>query len=377
VTKPATIRAVDMHTAGEPVRIVESGYPELIGATILEKRRHARAEFDHLRTMLMMEPRGHAGMYGVIPTAPCAADADIAVLFTHQEGYSTMCGHATIAIGRWAIDSGQVAMRDGRATFKLEAPCGMIDVEVSQTADGDISTVFESVESFASHLDQELEIDGLGKVRFDIAYGGAYYAILPSSRIGLPFMETPIDTLVEAGVRITDAVRAALSISHPGDPDLGFLYGTILTDDVALGADDDHPSYNLCIFAEGQVDRSPTGSGVIARIALAAARGDMKVGQSREIRGVSGEGFVGALASSVDSPIGRLSRVRVGGRAFYSARSTFCVEERDPFASGFELPGRFGALAATSPDTVATISSRQAAVPVSVGQDSAAELMLT
>jgi proline racemase len=346
VTMSRTIRAVDMHTAGEPVRIVEEGYPELIGATILEKRRHALAEFDHLRTMLMMEPRGHAGMYGVIPTAPCAEDADLAVLFTHQEGYSTMCGHATIAIGRWAVDSGRVAMRDGRAVFKLEAPCGVIDVEVAQTADGQISTLFQSVESFASHLDQELYVEGLGRVRFDVAYGGAYYAVLPSSRIGLPFMETQIDVLVYAGVRITDAVRVALSISHPGDPDLGFLYGTILTDDVALGADDDRPSYNLCIFAEGQVDRSPTGSGVTARIALAAARGDMKVGQSREIRGVSGEGFVGTLASSIDDVTGRLSRVRVGGSAFYTARSTFLVEDRDPFAAGFALPKSFEALAA-------------------------------
>jgi trans-L-3-hydroxyproline dehydratase len=344
MTEAMMMRAVDMHTAGEPVRIVEEGYPELRGTTILEKRRHARAEFDHLRMMLMMEPRGHAGMYGVIPTAPCSNEADLAVLFTHQEGYSTMCGHATIAIGRWAIDSGRIAMRDGQATFRLEAPCGVIAVEVSQTADGEISTAFESVESFASHFDRELEVEGLGNVHFDVAYGGAYYAILPSSRIGLPFMETPIDELIAAGVGITNAARAALSISHPSDPDLGFLYGTILTDDVALGANHSQPSYNLCIFAEGQVDRSPTGSGVTARLALAAARGEMEVGQSREIRGVSGEGFVGQLTSSIDGTTGRISRVRVAGRSFYTARSTFIVEEKDPFASGFELPKSFETL---------------------------------
>jgi trans-L-3-hydroxyproline dehydratase len=342
MTETRMVQAVDMHTAGEPVRIVEQGYPALRGATILEKRRHARTAHDDLRTMLMMEPRGHAGMYGVIPTEPCVDGADLAVLFTHQEGYSTMCGHATIAIGRWAVDSGRIAMHDGKAAFRLEAPCGVIDVEVTRTADGEISTVFESVESFASHLDQHLDIDGLGTVRFDIAYGGAYYAILPSSRIGLPLMETPLERLVEAGVRITDAVRAALPISHPSDPDLGFLYGTILTDDVELGGGDDRPSYNLCIFAEGQIDRSPTGSGVTARIALAAARGEMRVGQSREIRGVSGEGFVGTLASSMAGA----SRVRVGGRAYYAARSTFLIEERDPFASGFALPRSFAALLA-------------------------------
>src|ERR1700744_4254732 len=113
-----------MHTAAEPVRIVEAGYPELKGATILEKRRDALTHYDALRRMLMLEPRGHGGMYGVIPTEPCSPDADLAVLFTHQEGYSTMCGHATIAIGRWAVDTGRVRMHAGRASFNLEAPCG-------------------------------------------------------------------------------------------------------------------------------------------------------------------------------------------------------------------------------------------------------------
>ena len=131
-----TLRVVDLHTAAEPVRIVEHGYPELQGATILEKRRDALERFDDLRRMLMLEPRGHAGMYGVIPTAPCHPDADLAVLFTHQEGYSTMCGHATIAIGRWAVDTGRVAMVDGRARFGLEAPCGVVRVEVEAGADG-------------------------------------------------------------------------------------------------------------------------------------------------------------------------------------------------------------------------------------------------
>jgi trans-L-3-hydroxyproline dehydratase len=337
------LKTVDMHTAGEPVRIVESGYPELVGATILEKRRDALARHDHLRRALMLEPRGHAGMYGVIPTAACHPDADFAVLFTHQEGYSTMCGHATIALGRWAVDSGRVAMTDGRAAFKLEAPCGVVDVEVVRQG-ADTRVTFESVESFASHLDQALEVPGLGKVRFDIAFGGAFYAILPSSRIGLPLMETPLDELVQAGVAITDAVRAAIPISHPDEPDLGFLYGTILTDDMPLGAAGGRPGYNLCIFAEGQIDRSPTGSGVTARIALAAAKSEIEVGQSCEIRGVSGEGFVGTLARAHTDERGTVSRVKVSGTAHYSGRSEFVCEANDPFRFGFELPARFADL---------------------------------
>ena len=333
-----------MHTAGEPVRIVESGYPALTGATLLDKRREARNRFDHLRRRLMLEPRGHGGMYGVIPTAPTHPDAAIAVLFTHQEGYSTMCGHATIALGRWVIDSGVVSASSPRAAFGIEAPCGLVRVEVLPGGAEGPLVAFESVPSFASHLDQTLEVAGYGQVRFDIAFGGAYYAILPASRLNLPLLTTPLGALVRAGVAITNAVRAALPIRHPAAQDLGFLYGTVLTDDTELGARGNHPSYNLCIFAEGQIDRSPTGSGVTARFALAAARGEIGVGQSREVRGISGRGFVGTLAAVAPTPAGLMARVRVAGHAYYTSRSEFIAEPEDPFSNGFELPRQFGDL---------------------------------
>jgi proline racemase len=339
-----TLRTVDMHTAGEPVRIVVEGYPALQGRTLLEKRRDARDRFDLLRRTMMLEPRGHAGMYGVIPVPPTDGEADLAVLFTHQEGYSTMCGHATIAIGRWAVDTGLAAMVDGRAAFRLETPCGVVRVEVVEVGDGPPLVSFESVESFVERVDQTVVVPGFGDVLVDIAFGGAYYAVLPARRIGLDLMATPLDALVRAGVAVTDAVRAAVPVVHPVEADLGFLYGTILTDDVALGAAGGVPSYNLCIFAEGQIDRSPTGSGVTARLALAAARGEMAVGQSCEIRGVSGQGFVGTLVAARAGAAGVVSRVKVAGHAFYTGRSEFIVEANDPFGDGFDLPTRFGDL---------------------------------
>jgi len=341
---PRILRVLDMHAAGEPVRIVESGYPPLTGATLLDKRREARERFDHLRRSLMLEPRGHGGMYGVIPTAPSHPDAAIAVLFTHQEGYSTMCGHATIALGRWLVDSGVVPISGPRSQFGIEAPCGLVRVEVVAEAAQAPLVAFESVPSFASHLDQALEVPGYGRVRFDIAFGGAYYAILPASRLDLPLMTTPLDEIVRAGIAITNAIRSALPIRHPAAPELGFLYGTVLTDDIELGAGGNAPSYNLCIFAQGQIDRSPTGSGVTARFALAAAKGEIAVGQSREVRGVSGQGFVGTLAAAESTPDGLIARVRVAGRAYYTSRSEFIAEAGDPFSDGFELPRRFGDL---------------------------------
>ncbi|EGF94793.1 proline racemase [Brevundimonas diminuta] len=342
-TEAVTLRTLDMHTAGEPVRIVEAGYPELVGATLLEKRRDAHRNHDHLRRALMLEPRGHADMYGVIPTSACHPDADFAALFTHQEGYSTMCGHATLALGRWAVDSGRVRIGDDRARFKLEAPCGVVDVEVWKDAE-EVRVAFESVEAYCPELDQAVEVPGFGSVQLDIAFGGAFYAVLPASRLGLSLMDTPLAELAAAAVAITDAVRATLPVRHPSEPDLGFLYGTILTDDTPLGDHGGLPSYNLCVFAEGQIDRSPTGSGVTARIALCAARGEMQPGQSCEIRGVSGQGFTGTLARVSEDERGIVSRVRVEGTSHYIGRSEFVCEPSDPFAWGFELPVKLNAL---------------------------------
>jgi len=339
-----TYSVVDMHTAAEPVRIVVGGYPTLAGKTILEKRRDAKTRFDRIRRVLMLEPRGHEGMYGVIPTDPCDPGADLGVLFMHNEGYSTMCGHATIAIGRWAIESGRVKAneKNGAAHFTLEAPCGLLKV-TSQIADGKVtSSSFESVPSFASHFDCSVDVPGLGPLTFDIAYGGAFYAILPASQLGMSFWETPLPTLVDAGTRITDATRAAIAIRHPSEPDLGFLYGTILIDDAA--PDSSEPSYNLCIFAEGQIDRSPTGSGATARMALDYARGRIGAGVTREFRGVSGVGFTAEISEAAGEGLAARVRVRVGGASSFMAESTFTVESDDPLPQGFQLPQRFADL---------------------------------
>jgi trans-L-3-hydroxyproline dehydratase len=329
-----------MHTAGEPVRIVTGGYPELQGRTILEKRRDARENHDRIRRILMLEPRGHAGMYGVIPVAPSAPEADIAVLFMHNEGYSTMCGHATIAVGRWAVESGQVRLEGDCARFQLEVPCGVLPVEVQARNGRVVNSSFLSVPSFASHFDVRVSVPPFGDLTLDIAFGGAFYVILPSSQIGLPFWTTPLEQLVEAGTRITEEVRRRIPIWHPSEPDLGFLYGTILTDD----ASSSQPTYNLCVFAQGQIDRSPTGSGATARMALDYARGRIARGVRREYYGVSGVPFWAEIAEAEGSGLAARVRVRVGGASYVMGEAEFIVEHEDPLKSGFQLPPTFGAL---------------------------------
>ena len=341
--KGDTYRTLDMHTAGEPVRIITEGYPTLPGATILEKRRHAQAKLDHIRRRLMLEPRGHADMYGVIPVEPSRPEADLAVLFTHNSGYSTMCGHATIAIGRWAVEHKLVTVQRPLTTFNLECPCGVVRVTVEVGDTGTGAVTFESVPAFASRLDLSVATERFGRVGLDISFGGAFYAILPASRIGLSMHETPLDALIQAGREITAATRAQVVLEHPDAADLAFLYGTILTDDAHPG--DGTPSLNLCIFGAGQVDRSPTGSGVTARLALDHARGALPIGGRRVFRGLTGEPFTGELMREARAGNRPAVIVRVGGRAYYSGTASFVIEPEDPLRDGFPMPETLAALA--------------------------------
>jgi proline racemase len=333
---------IDYHTCGEPVRIVTSGYPELSGATILDKRRQARERHDHLRRAMMLEPRGHDGMYGVIPVAASQPEAAFSVLFTHNEGYSTMCGHATIALGRYAIEQGLVPAVEPVTHFAIEAPCGLLRL-ACEVADGKVGSVsFESVPAFVEARDLVVAVPGHGDVTTDIAYGGAYYCILPASRFGLDLMQTPVDALVAAAGALTDRVRATLAITHPSEPDLGFLYGTIVTDEASV----DEESFNLCVFAERQIDRSPTGSGVTARMALDHAKGLVAAGRSRSFRSITGGGFSGRVIGPADFPAAGAVTVEVGGRSHLSGEGSFVIEADDPLGRGFSLPKRFSEIAA-------------------------------
>lgn len=329
------IEVVDMHTGGEPVRIVVAGMPPVPGATILAKRRHVRDHFDNLRRRLMFEPRGHENMYGVIPVAPDLPGADLAVLFMHNEGYSTMCGHAVIALGRWAVDRGVVERRSPETPVTIQCPCGLVRCRVAVDADGRAGTVrFESVPSFALALDRKVEVPGFGPVRLDVGYGGAFYAILPASRLGLRVRGSPIRDLVDAAHAVTAATAAQVPLHHPDDEDLAFLYGTILTDEAAPGA---AASANVCVFAERQVDRSATGSGVSARLAVDRARGLVAPGAERQFESVTGDIFSGRVIRDVACGDHPAVVVEVGGRAYYSGTARFSVEEDDPLRDGFLL----------------------------------------
>jgi proline racemase len=340
------LRTVEMHTGGEPVRIVVEGLPAIPGATILEKRRHAREHLDDLRKALMAEPRGHHDMYGVWIVEPDLPDVDLAVLFTHNEGYSTMCGHATIALGRYAIEEGLVATvtsddpRYPWTPVRIQAPCGRLDARV-EVVDGRIGEVrFISVPAFAAALDLTVEVHGIGAVTVDVGYGGAFYALADAAQLGVELGITPVATIVERATAVTRATSTALTLQHPDARDLEFLYGTIVTD---------HPdsmmveeSLNVCVFADRQVDRSPTGSGVTARTAVRHARGLVGAGQTRRFASLTGAIFTATVVAEhgpgVLAPEGRPAvSVEVGGHAYRTGSAEFTFDDDDPLRDGFLL----------------------------------------
>jgi len=324
----------DMHTGGEPVRIVTGGWPPVEGETILAKRAFARAHHDHLRRILMFEPRGHDDMYGALLVKPSLAGADLAVLFMHNEGWSTMCGHATIALGRYAVEKRLVAVTEPVTRIGLECPCGLVAVAV-EVADGRPGRVsFESVPAFLATRDLIVEVPGHGAVSCDVAYGGAFYALADAAAFGLAFGRSRVRDFTDAATALTEAVRQAFRLAHPESADLAFLYGSILTDG---GDGAGAPSRNVCVFADAEVDRSPTGSGVTARLAAMHARGAVAMGETRWFESITGARFDGAVVAAYAYGDGQAVTVRVGGRAYWSGRAEFVVEAEDPLAGGFRL----------------------------------------
>ena len=325
------IRTVEMHTGGEPVRIVTAGYPPIVGDTILAKRRFARDHLDHLRRLLMLEPRGHADMYGVIPVEADHPDADLAVLFMHNEGYSTMCGHGTIAVGRWAVDSGIVKAAEPVTRVALQVPAGLVQIRTAVSEAGTAAARFVSVPAFVALADGDVDVAGYGSVTLDVAYGGAFYAFAPASAYGLDVRRSSVRELVDAAWATTLAVREQVPLHHPDDDDLSFLDGTILTD--GRDAWSEAPTANVCVFAERQGDRSPTGSGVTARIAIQHAKGLIPLDKERRPESITGAIFTGRAVEVTDVAGIPAVTVEVGGRSHHTGESVFRVE------SGDDLPG--------------------------------------
>ena len=328
------ISTIDAHTGGEPFRVITGGYPELPGDSILSRRRYAKEHLDHLRTALMWEPRGHADMYGCIVTPPVSPQADIGVLFMHNEGYSTMCGHGIIAITKVALETGLLPMTVPETTIKIDAPAGLVTAH-ARVEDGQVTGVrFHNVPSFVLALDDTVAVPGLGEVRFDLAFGGAFYAYVQAADAGLTCTPEDFRSIIEKGVAIKQAVMASRPIPHPFEEDLSFLYGTIF---VGPPLGEGAHSRNVCVFAEGEVDRCPTGTGVSGRLAIHHARGEIGSGETMVVESIIGTRFKGRIVE--ETTFGPHAAVipEIEGSAHITGRHEFLVDPEDPQRHGFVL----------------------------------------
>ena len=325
------INTIEMHTGGEPLRVLIDGLPNIQGDTILEKRKYFRNNLDFIRKGLMFEPRGHADMYGAVLTQPTTADGDFGTFFMHNEGYSSMCGHATLALTKLAIESGLVNYTAGRE-IKIDAPPGRLlaKAEVENGVVG--KTYFKNVPSFVFMKDEVINVPEIGIVKFDIAYGGAFYAFVDAKPLGLKLDKSDYARLISYGRKIKEAIMKNIQVIHPYEDDLSFLYGTIFT---GKARNKKNHSRNVCIFADGEVDRSATGSGVSARAALHYAKGELKINNTITIESILGTTMDVRIDRVID--FGKYKSVipEVSGSAHYTGKNQFWFDPTDPLKEGF------------------------------------------
>jgi trans-L-3-hydroxyproline dehydratase len=318
------------------LRLIVDGFPRVEGRTILEKREWIRENLDHLRTALMLEPRGHADMYGALLTEPERPDSDAGVLFMHNEGYSTMCGHGVIAVTTIAFERGLIEPRRP-GELVLDSPAGPVHARAVVQEQGGRRRVrrvsFRNVPSFVLHPAVPVRL-GSRDLRADVAFGGAFYAIVDSEAAGIPIRGDRLADLRRAGMDIKRAVEAAVTVAHPDEPGLRGLYGTIFTGPPSTdGAD----LRNVTIFAEAEVDRSPCGTGTCAVMAVLAAMGVLGPDQTFTHESIIGTRFRGRVAGT--SVVGELPAVipEIEGEAFITGDSTFVIDDDDPLRYGFRL----------------------------------------
>jgi proline racemase len=318
------VSTVDYHTAGEPFRIVSGGVPPLRGATILEKRRYALEHLDHVRQLLVFEPRGHADMYGGFVTDPQDSGAQLGVVFFHNAGYSTACGHGTIALVTWAIDAAMVPASGPSVEVVVDVPSGRLRT-VASLQDGRVRSVrFRNVPSFVLLEGLSLSVGGR-RVEVAVAYGGAFYAIVPAERFELPVEPAFVPRFIELGREIKAAIEAERDVVHPIDPQLAGIYGVMFT----------AGNRNVTVFADGEVDRSPCGSGTSARLALLDRQGELARGATLMHESVIGTRFASRVVG--EERVGDYPAVvtEIEGSAHLTGYHQFVLAADDPIGSGF------------------------------------------
>jgi proline racemase len=348
------VKTIDAHAAGEPLRLIVDGFPSPRGKTMLEKREWLRQHADHLRRALMLEPRGHADMYGAILTEPVSPGSHAGVLFMHNEGYSTMCGHGVVAVTTIALERGLLMPGGEGSRIVYDSPAGTIRaratfgapldrfgmsdatrrVDAAPPGERRVERVaFVNVPSFVLHGGLTVKLASR-QIRADVAFGGAFYAIVDSEAVGLPIDLQHLPELRRIGMEIKHAIEASQTIEHPLEAELRGIYGTIFTGPASSdGAD----LRNVTIFADAEVDRSPCGTGTAAVMAVIDAMGLLGDDKPFVHESVIGTRFTGRVASRTAVSEYPAIVPEIEGSAWITGEHTFLVDESDPLKDGFRI----------------------------------------
>jgi proline racemase len=325
--------AVDSHTEGMPTRVVTGGVGVIPGASMAERRRYFLDHLDHLRTLLMYEPRGHSAMSGAILQPPTRPDADTGVLFIEVSGCLPMCGHGAIGVATVLVETGMVAVTEPVTTVRLDTPAGLVAAEVA-VRDGVAEAVtLRNVAAFSHALDLTVPVPGYGDVTLDVAYGGNFYAILPADRLGLPFEREGRQRLLDAGLAVMAAVNAAAEPVHPERDDVRGCHHVYL----AAPGSDARRSRHAMVIHPGWFDRSPCGTGTSARMAQLHARGALALDTEFVNESLLGTRFIGCLTGETEVGGRRAVLPTITGRAWITGTAQYFLNPSDPFPAGFLL----------------------------------------
>ena len=325
------VETVDYHTAGEPFRIVTSDVGPIEGATVLDKRRFVRDNLDDIRKLLVFEPRGHTDMYGCFVVPPDDEAGHLGVIFFHNEGYSTACGHGTIALVTWAVETGRIAADEG--PIYVDAPSGRLHT-IATVIDGDVTSVrFRNVPSFVHATDVGVDVAG-DTITCDISYGGAFYASVSAETLGLSVTPNNVQRFIALGRAIKAAIHARMDVIHPLEPELRDIYGVIFHETLEI---EPLTQRNVTIFADGEVDRSPCGSGTSARLALLDASGDLRRGDELIHHGILDTVFTASVVGETGVGSAPAVITEVEGSAHLTGMHSFVLEPQDEIGTGFLL----------------------------------------
>jgi proline racemase len=325
--------AVDSHTEGMPTRVITGGVGVVPGASMSLRRQYFARHRDHIRQLLMNEPRGHSAMSGAILQPPTRQDADWGVLFIEVSGCLPMCGHGTIGVATVLVETGMVEVTEPVTTIRLDTPAGLVVAEVAVSEGAATSVTIRNVPSFALGLDCTVKVAGFGDVRYDIAFGGNFYAILELDRLGIPFGLEHKQRILEAGLSIMDAINEQKLPVHPGNPEITGCHHVYLA---APGSTARRSRHAMAIYP-GWFDRSPCGTGTSARMAQLYARGELPLNTDFQNESFIGTRFIGRLVEQAS--VGELPAVvpTITGRAWITGTAQYFLDPADPFPTGFQL----------------------------------------